>query len=220
MKAIFLGPPGAGKGTYASRIGPQLGIAHISTGDLLRAEVKAESALGRKAKGFMDKGHLVPDQLVIDMLMERIKRPDCKKGFILDGFPRTIPQADALDKSLKVDVVVNLLLSEDILLEKALARRICRNCGNIYNIADINRDGIKMPALLPRKPGVCDKCGGELYKRDDETEEVIKDRFKVFRNQTEPLIAYYRKKGLLKDVKVIGGPEVMVPIVIKAMQSK
>jgi adenylate kinase len=217
MRAIFLGPPGAGKGTYASRISPQLSIAHISTGDLLRAEVKASSALGKKAKSFMDAGKLVPDSLVIEMLMERIKKPDCKNGFILDGFPRTIPQAESLDKSLKVDVVINLLLAEDILLEKMLARRICRNCGNIYNIADINRDGIRMPALLPKKTGICDKCGGELYQREDENEKVIRDRFKVFRDQTEPLIAYYKKKGLLKDVKVIGGPDVMVPIVIKAM---
>jgi adenylate kinase len=217
MKAIFLGPPGAGKGTYASRISPQLGIAHISTGDLLRAEVKAGSALGKKAKAFMDSGKLVPDGLVINMLMQRIKKPDCSKGFILDGFPRTIPQAESLDKALKVDVVINLLLAEDILLEKMLARRICRNCGNIYNIADINRDGIRMPALLPKKSGICDKCGGELYQRKDENESVIRDRFRVFREQTEPLIAYYRKKGMLKDVKVVGGPEIMVPIVIKAM---
>lgn len=217
MKAIFLGPPGVGKGTYASRISPQLGIAHISTGDLLRDEVKAASPLGKKAREFMDKGGLVPDQLVIDMLLKRLKQPDCRKGFILDGFPRTVPQAEALERGLKVDVVINLLLAEDILLEKMLARRTCRKCGNIYNLADINRDGIKMPPILPKKPGVCDKCGGELYQREDENEKVIRGRFAVFRQQTEPLIAYYRKKGVLKDVRVIGGPEVMVPIVTRAM---
>jgi len=220
MKAIFLGPPGVGKGTYASRIAPQLGIAHISTGDLLRAEIKNETPLGKKASEFISKGQLVPDELVIGILLKRLKKPDCRKGFILDGFPRTVPQAEALDKNLKMDVVINLSLSDDILIEKISARRQCRTCGNIYNLADINRKGIKMPPILPKKPGVCDKCGGQLYQRDDDKPETVKQRLEVYKRQTAPLIEHYRKHGPLREVKVMGGPEVMVPIVIKAMQGK
>jgi len=217
MKAIFLGPPGVGKGTYASRIAPQLGIAHISTGDLLRAEIKNGTALGKEADEHISKGHLVPDELVIDMLLKRLKKPDCRKGFILDGFPRTIQQAEALEKNLKMDVVINLSLSDDILIEKISARRQCRNCGNIYNLADIHRNGINMPPILPKKPGVCDKCGGGLYQRDDDKAETVKQRLEVYKKQTAPLIEHYKKKGLLKEVKVIGGPDVMVPVIIKAM---
>lgn len=220
MKAIFLGPPGVGKGTYASRIYPQLGIAHISTGDLLRAETKNETPLGKKAKGFIDKGQLVPDQLVIDMLLKRLKEADCRKGFILDGFPRTIAQAESLDKALKIDVVINLVLRDDFLIEKISARRQCKNCGEIYNLADINREGIKMPPMLPKKPGICDKCGGQLYQRDDDKVETAKQRLDIYKKQTAPLIEFYRRKGLLKEIKVIGGPEIMVPIVIKTMQDK
>ncbi len=217
MKAIFLGPPGVGKGTYASRIAPQLGIAHISTGDLLRAEMANGSGLGKKAKGFIEKGQLVPDGLVIDMLLKRLKEVDCRKGFILDGFPRTVFQAESLDKNLKMDVVINIMLRDDFLIEKISARRQCRNCGKIYNLADINRDGISMPPILPKKPGVCDECGGQLYQRDDDKTGTAKQRLEIYKKQTAPLIEYYREKGLLKEVKVIGGPEIMVPVVIKAM---
>ncbi len=220
MKAIFLGPPGVGKGTYASRISPQLGIAHISTGDLLRAEMKKNTELGRKAKGFIDKGKLVPDRLVIDMLLKRLEEKDCAKGFILDGFPRTVPQAEALGRALDIDVIINLVLRDDFLIDKISARRQCRNCGSIYNLADINRDGIKMPPILPKKEGICDKCGGELYQRDDDKVETVRQRLDVYKKQTAPLIEFYRKRGMLKEIKVIGGPEIMVPIVIKAMKGK
>lgn len=219
MKAIFLGPPGVGKGTYASKISPQLGIAHISTGDLLRAEVNGNTELGRKAKAFMDKGQLVPDELVIEMLLKRIKEKDCKNGFILDGFPRTIPQAESLGAKVKMDVVINLMLKDEFLIEKISARRQCRNCGEIYNLADINKDGIRMPPILPKKPGVCDRCGGMLYQRDDDKAETVKQRLDIYKKQTAPLIEYYRGKGILEEVKVKGGPEMMVPIVIKAMGS-
>ncbi len=219
MKAIFLGPPGVGKGTYASRISPQMGIAHISTGDLLREEVKKKTELGLKAKEYMDRGELVPDELVIDMLEKRIREKDCENGFILDGFPRTIPQAEALEKIVKIDVVINLLLKDEFLIEKISARRQCRKCGEIYNLADIDREGIKMPPILPKVPGKCDKCGGELYQRDDDKEETVRERLEVYKKQTAPLIEYYRKKGLLKEVRVTGGPEKMVPIVMEAMRS-
>lgn len=220
MKLIFLGPPGVGKGTYASRISPQLGIAHISTGDLLRAEVKASSTLGKKAREYMDTGRLVPDGLVIDMLKQRIKQPDCKKGFILDGFPRTVPQAEALDKAMKIDAVVNIMLRDGILIKKIAARRVCRKCGDIYNIVHIKEEGIDMPPLLPKRPGVCDKCGGGLYQRDDDKESVVKGRLEVYKKQTAPLISYYNRKCLTVDINVTGGPDIMVPVIIEAIKEK
>jgi len=219
MRAIFLGPPGVGKGTYASRIGPKMGIPQISTGDLFRAEIKKETELGKKAKEYIDKGQLVPDDLVIKMLMKRLKERDCEKGFILDGFPRTISQAEALNKKIKIDVVINLILKDEILIKKISARRQCRNCGEIYNLADIHEDGIHMPPIPPRVEGKCDKCSGELYQRDDDKEEVVKERLGVYKKQTASLIEYYRNRGLLKDVEVTGGPEKMVSIVIEAMES-
>jgi adenylate kinase len=220
MKSVFLGPPGVGKGTYASRISPKLGIPHISAGDLLRVESAKGSPLGIEARGYMDFGRLVPDELVIKMILKRLGEPDAKKGFILDGFPRTIVQADALDKFVKIDAVINLLLNYEFLIEKISARRQCRNCGDIYNIADIHRDGIHLPPMLPKKPGVCDKCGGELYQRDDDTVDTTRRRLDVYTIQTKPLIEHYRRKGVLKEVKVIGDPDTMVPIIIKAMKGK
>jgi adenylate kinase len=219
MRAIFLGPPGVGKGTYASRIGPKMGIPQISTGDLFRAEIKKETELGKRAKEYIDTGQLVPDDLVIKMLMKRLKERDCEKGFILDGFPRTIEQAEALNKKIKIDVVINLILKDEILIKKISARRQCRNCGEIYNLADIHEDGIHMPPIPPRVEGKCDKCSGELYQRDDDKEEVVKERLGVYKKQTASLIEYYRNRGLLKDVEVTGGPEKMVSIVIEAMES-
>ena len=217
MRLIFLGPPGVGKGTYASRIGPKLGIPHISTGDLFRENIKKETELGKKAREYMDKGVLVPDELTVEMLKERISRPDCGKGFILDGFPRTIPQAEALDRITEIDRVVNITLREDIIVRKIAARRICRNCGEIYNVADIREGDLVMPPLLPEKEGICDKCGGELYQRDDDREEVVRDRLKVYEKNTAPLIDYYRKKGIMVDVEVKAGPEIMVPIIMKKL---
>ena len=212
-----MGPPGVGKGTYASRIGPKMGIPHISTGDLFRENIKKETDLGKKASEYMDRGELVPDELTIRMLQERISKPDCERGFILDGFPRTIPQAEALDRITKIDRVVNITLREDIIVKKIAARRICRKCGDIYNLADIRFESYRMPPLLPKKEGICDKCGGELYQRDDDREEVVRERLKTYEKNTAPLIEYYRKKGIMVDVEVIGGPDIMVPIIMKAM---
>jgi len=220
MKLIFLGPPGVGKGTYASRISPKMGIPHISTGDLLRAEVKDETELGKKAKEYMDAGNLVPDDLVIDMLKNRIEKPDAEKGFILDGFPRTIPQAESLDKVTDIDAVVNIILRDEILIKKIAARRVCRNCGDIYNVVHIKEDGLDMPPLLPKEEGKCDKCGGSLYQRDDDKEETVKDRLEVYERQTAPLIIFYKKRGLIIDIKVTGGPDIMVPNIIKAIKNK
>lgn len=214
MKFVFLGPPGVGKGTYSSRLAPMLGIAHISTGDMFREEVEEGTALGLKLKGIMERGDLVPDEIVIDALKERIKKPDCRLGFILDGFPRTIEQAEALDKMFKIDLVLNIQMPEDILIEKISARRVCRECGDIYNVADIHRKGIDMPPMLPKVAGKCDKCGGELYQRSDDKPAVIKERLLTYKKETKPLIDYYRKRGLLKDFKATAGPEKVVPKIV------
>ncbi len=218
MKLIFFGPPGCGKGTYASRIAPHLGIVHIATGDMFRAEVAAGTKLGKLAEKYMKAGKLVPDDVTIRMFKARIKKADAKNGFILDGFPRTLTQAKELEKVAKIDLIINLELPEDIILEKALARRICEKCGNIYNIADINRIGISMPPLLPKKAGTCDKCGGRLVQRKDDNEETILDRLNIYRRQSESLLAYYRKKKLVKDVKVVGPPDVMVPKIMGILE--
>ena len=218
MKLIFFGRPGSGKGTYASRICPQLGIVHIATGDMYRAEVAAGSKLGKLADSYMKKGQLVPDDVTINMFSERVEKPDAKKGFILDGFPRTMEQAKWLEKKFSIDLVVNFAIDEEIIIEKALARRICKNCGNIYNIADIKMGKIRMPPLLPKKEGICDKCGGKLYQRKDDNRETIKDRQGTYVRQSQPLLEYYRKKKLVKDVDVIGGPEQMVPIIIDVIK--
>ncbi len=217
MNLIFIGPPGAGKGTYSSRICRQKRLAHISTGDLLRGEIKKQSKLGLEAKKYMDEGKLVPDKTVIEMLKQRLGAEDCKKGFILDGFPRTITQAQALDSITKIHAVINLIIPDWVLIEKILARRTCENCGDIYNVADIRFGPDKkyhMPPMNPKIKGKCDRCGGKLISRSDETEEIIKKRLVVYREQTEPLINYYREKGLLKDVNVTGPPEIMVPKII------
>lgn len=214
MNIIFLGPPGSGKGTYASRIAPQMGIPHISTGDMVREAMAKKTPIGRKAEGFYKKGQLVPDGIIMDMVKERLGKKDTKPGFIFDGFPRTTEQADDLERIRKVEVVINLRIPDNVIIEKILARRTCEKCGDIYNIADIHFGKVDMPPVLPKKPGVCDKCGGRLVSRTDETEKIIKDRLNVYRKETKPLIDYYSKKRLLRNVDVIGSPEVMVPIIM------
>ena len=220
MKIILLGAPGAGKGTYASHISPLLNIPHISTGDLVRAEIKAGSDLGEKVKEYSSKGLLVPDEVITAMLKKRLAEKDAEKGCILDGFPRTIPQADMLGTIAAVDLVINIELDEDIIVQKIAGRRVCRQCGDIYNVADINKGDLRMPPLLPHVDGVCDKCGGELYQRNDDKESVVVDRLKIYHEQTAPLIEYYRKKGLLKDFQVSGPPEKMVPELLNIISDK
>ncbi|RLI88670.1 MAG: adenylate kinase [Archaeoglobales archaeon] len=195
MNLILLGPPGSGKGTQAKFIVEKYGIPQISTGDMLREAVAKGTELGKKAKEYMDKGQLVPDEVVIGIVKERLKQPDCEKGFILDGFPRTLPQAEALDKMLeelgkKIDGVINIHVPEEEVVKRIVNRRSCRNCGAVYHL-------IYNP---PKEEGKCDKCGGELYQRDDDKEETVRNRYKVYRDQTEPLIDYYQKKGLLYNV--------------------
>ena len=218
MRAVFLGPPGVGKGTYASRVSTQLGVPHISTGDLLREDVKKGTDVGKKAKKYMEAGGLVPAEIVVAITKNRLNQKDCKNGYILDGFPRSLDQAKALE-DVKMDVVVNFLQKDSILIRKISGRRICRNCGDIYNMTDINEDGIKMPPMLPKKEGVCDKCGGEIYQRADDNENTVRERLVVYKKETQPLIDYYRKRGLIIDIKVMASPEVMVPIVIREMKN-
>jgi len=187
---ILLGPPGAGKGTYASRLTPILGIPHISTGDIVRDEIKAQTELGKTIREYSDKGELVPDEIITRLLAKTLRKPDHETGFILDGFPRTIKQAEALDKISKIDLVINLNVPDEIIIKRLSNRLTCRRCGTIYN---------KL-TLKPKRDNICDECGGQLYQREDDKPEVIQERLNVYRKKTEPLIEYYRKKDLLKNV--------------------
>ena len=195
MRLILLGPPGAGKGTQASSIVAEYGITHISTGDIFRHNIKNETELGKKVKSYLDKGQLVPDELTIDLVWDRLSKDDCKKGFLLDGFPRTINQAEALQKGLeerglKLDKVINIDVDKNILVKRLSGRRVCKNCGETYHIDN-------KPTL---KDGVCDKCLGEVIQRADDNENTVLDRIEVYEKQTFPLIDFYKNLGLILTV--------------------
>lgn len=201
MNLILLGGPGAGKGTQAKKLIDKYQIPQISTGDILRAAVKEGTPLGKKAKEYMDAGKLVPDEVVIGIVEERLKQPDCKKGFILDGFPRTVAQAEALDQALKkmgtaLDHVISIEVDEEELVTRLTGRRTCKNpnCGMMYHIK----------FNPPKKEGVCDKCGSELYQRDDDNETTVRSRLATYNQATKPLIDYYRNKGLLRPIQGVG----------------
>ena len=195
MKIIMVGAPGAGKGTQAKRIAEKYDIPHVSTGDIFRANLKEGTELGLKAKVFMDQGALVPDEITIGMLMDRIHQDDCKKGYVLDGFPRNIPQAEALTKALEaegesIDAVVDVNVPDENIMERMSGRRTCRKCGEGFHTK-------YKPSMVD---GVCDVCGGELYTRDDDLPETVKKRLVVYHDQTQPLIDYYSKQQILKSV--------------------
>ncbi|HHW43343.1 MAG: adenylate kinase [Thermoanaerobacteraceae bacterium] len=195
MKLLIMGPPGAGKGTQAEMLVKELQITHISTGDMFRAAIKEGTEMGKKAKEYMDKGELVPDAVVVGMVKDRLQKPDCEKGFLLDGFPRTLAQAEALDDTLKtmgiaLDAVINIAVPRDKLMARLTGRRVCRNCGASYHI-------LFNP---PEVEGKCNSCGGELYQRSDDNEEAVANRLDVYEAQTQPLIEYYQGKGLLKNI--------------------
>lgn len=195
MNVVLLGPPGAGKGTQAKMLAEKSGLVHVSSGDLFRAALREGTELGMRAKQYMDKGELVPDEVVIDMILERISQPDCAGGVIFDGFPRTADQAKALEEALaqhrqRVDRVIYMGVPDEVLLKRIAGRRSCKSCGAVFNIH----------YFPPKTPDVCDVCGGELYQRSDDTEETARNRLDVYFQQTTPLIDYYRGQETLQEV--------------------
>ncbi len=195
MNLVLMGLPGAGKGTQAERVVENYGIPHISTGDMFRAAMKEGTELGMQAKSFMDKGELVPDEVTIGIVRERLSKADCDNGFLLDGFPRTVPQAEALENILtdlgrKIDYVINIQVDQEILMERLTGRRICKSCGATYHL-------VFNP---PASAGACDRCGGELYQRPDDNEETVQNRLEVNVKQTQPLLDFYQAKGYLKNI--------------------
>ncbi len=195
MKIIMLGAPGAGKGTQAKQIAAKYSIPHISTGDIFRANIKNGTELGKKAKEYMDQGLLVPDELTCDLVMDRIAEPDAANGFVLDGFPRTIPQAEALTAALEkigasMDFAIDVDVPDENIVNRMSGRRACVNCGATYHIV----------AIPPKKEGICDTCGNDLVLRDDDKPETVQKRLNVYHEQTQPLIEYYSKQGILKSV--------------------
>jgi adenylate kinase len=206
MKIMFVGPPGAGKGTQAARIAARYGIPHISTGDMLREEIRNETALGKQAKGYIDAGDLVPDDVIIGMVKERIARPDAKNGFLLDGFPRTRPQAEELDAITSLDVVINLYVPDDKIVHRICGRRVCNACGATYH-----------ESMLANS-GVCPRCGEGLSVRSDDNESSVRQRIAVYKERTEPLIAYYTEKGILRDVVGSGGIDMITETIIGVLE--
>jgi adenylate kinase len=199
VRVILLGPPGAGKGTQAGNIAAAYGIPHISTGDILRANVREGTDLGLEAKRFMDAGDLVPDEVIIGMVGDRLEQPDAAQGFLFDGFPRTVPQAEALEKLLlereqPLDVVLRLAVDEDEVVSRLTGRRTCTQCGAVFHVDH----------QPPEAEGVCDSCGGELVQREDDQEDVVRNRLEVYRRSTEPLEEFYWNRSLLRDVEAVG----------------
>jgi adenylate kinase len=214
MNLILLGPPGAGKGTQAQRIVERYHIPQVSTGDILRKAVKESTPLGKKAKAFMDQGQLVPDEVVIGIIDERLRAPDCKSGFILDGFPRTIPQAEALQPILaktekSIDHVIDIEVDTEELVRRLTGRRTCRNCGAMFHV-------LFHP---PKAEGICDRCGRNLYQREDDKEETIRTRLKEYEMQTAPLIQYYALKSYLRSIQGVGGEEEIFEQIVRLLDS-
>lgn len=210
MNLILMGAPGAGKGTQSEKISEKWGIPAISTGDILRAAMKEGTPLGKEAKSYVDAGKLVPDEIVIGIIKERLSSDSCKNGFILDGFPRSIPQAEALEKiGIKIDCVLSIEVADDVIIERMSGRRICSGCGLSYHVK----------YKMPEKENICDKCGASLYIRNDDAAETVKNRLDTYHTQTEPLKAFYESRGLLKTVVGQDGVEATTALVFEVLSS-
>lgn len=214
MKAVLLGPPGAGKGTQAAKLVEKYGIPQISTGDIFRKNIKEGTALGKKAQEYMNAGELVPDELVVDLVVDRLSQDDCKNGYLLDGFPRTIFQAQELDKYLsennqELDAVLNFEVGHDTLIERLTGRRVCKECGAGYHIK----------GLPPKKEGICDKCGGELEQRKDDTAATAENRIAVYKESTAPLIDYYKENGKLMNFNAEQDHTVVFKEIVEAIEA-
>ena len=214
MRFIILGAPGAGKGTQASSVSSKYNVPHISTGDIFRQNIKDGTELGKKAKQCMDKGELVPDSLTCDLLFDRIQKEDAKDGFLLDGFPRNIYQAEKLDEYLKntgqkLDLAINVVVDEDILVDRTTGRRVCKNCGATYHVR-YNK---------PKVDGICDECGLKLVQRDDDKEDTVKNRIKVYNENTKPLIAYYENRNIIADIDGQQDIDKVLADIVKAIES-
>ena len=212
MRIVLLGPPGAGKGTQARSLSGLWGVPQVASGDLLRAVVREDSELGREAAGYMDRGQLVPDDLVLRLVAARLGKPDARKGFILDGFPRNVMQAEALAKGLdrfglKLDKAVAVIVPDEEIVKRISGRRTCRDCNAMYHVE----------FEPPAKPGVCDRCGGQLYQREDDAEETVRERLKVYREATQPLLDHYRQLGLLAQVDGVGRTDEVEKRIISAV---
>ncbi|GAA3159096.1 adenylate kinase [Streptomyces sp. NPDC059837] len=214
MRIVLVGPPGAGKGTQAVRLAEKLRVPHISTGDLFRANISQQTELGKLAKSYMDAGNLVPDEVTIAMVKDRMEQPDAVNGFLLDGFPRNVQQAEALDQLLetegiKLDAVLDLEVPEDEVVKRIAGRRICRNdSSHVFHVT----------YSPPKKEGVCDVCGGELYQRQDDSEETVRTRLEVYHTQTEPIIAYYKAQGLVVTISSLGPVDKITQRALKALK--
>ena len=210
MKLILLGAPGAGKGTQAEILCDKLGIPTISTGNILRAAVKDGTPMGQKAKSYMDAGALVPDDVIVGIVKERLAQPDCANGFILDGMPRTIAQGEALEAmGVEIDKVLNLLADDEMIMQRMSGRRVCAKCGASYPIQN-------KPSA---KPGICDRCGGELTIRKDDEPDTVRDRLKAYHEQTEPLVAFYRERGKLVEIPDAGSIEATNALILKKLEA-
>lgn len=214
LRVVFFGPPGAGKGTQARLLEQKFGACQVSTGEILRRAAREQSALGKQAADYLDRGDLVPDQVMVRLVAERLREPDCRSGFILDGFPRTLAQADELEQmldgtGLALESALCLQASNDVIIKRLSGRRTCKQCGSLHHL-------VFNP---PARPGICDRCGGELYQREDDREKMIAARLRVYEKQTAPLKEYYRKRGLLKEIDGVGSVEEVGKRVLRAVES-
>ncbi|OIK25917.1 adenylate kinase [Streptomyces malaysiense] len=216
MRIVLVGPPGAGKGTQAVRLAEKLAVPHISTGDLFRANISRQTELGKLAKSYMDAGNLVPDEVTIAMAKDRMEQPDAENGFLLDGFPRNVAQAEALDELLRtermtLDAVLDLEAPEDEVVKRIAGRRICRkDSSHVFHVA----------YNVPKQEGVCDVCGGELYQRADDSEETVRTRLEVYHTQTEPIIDYYKSQGLVRTISAMGPVDEVTERALDALKSE